>query len=560
MATIVRDGTTEDSLKISQRILPVVPVRVQQGTLLQLNEPKSIPVKAPEGAIEGKGGVRVSFSATLGGDNKALYDYMKQYPFSCLEQRLSKVIATRDVVGWRSINSELLGYLDAEGFAKYFPSMERGDESLSSYILSITHQAGWEIAEPVRLKMIGALKQFVEGKVRPLDYQSLKLFQSEVGFRSKVYADAELDLLLRRITAIEALSRYQAIEPEMVSALWPKPEYLPTSGLVNLYSAANLLEGLPGRNERMRELERLIRARLDLQGTQLQFRGEDNEGFFWNMVSSDLTSIRFVSTVLSNKQAFDRFSKDAGRLVRGMLARQTQGRWDITLANAWGALVLEAANERLSAKPPSGVTVASIAAERFDHDWSDTQVKTKSQVLAWPKASEAQLELTHSGEGSPWVTIESLASVPRGEAIAAGYKISKQIEPVQSRVPGEIHVGDVLKIRINVVAQSSRSWVVIDDPVPAGASILGNGHARDAALINQSHIRPLLGVSPSFEERMFEGYRAYFRELPRGEHTVEYLVRLNTPGEYLLPASRVEAMYSPETFGEIPNSPVVVLP
>jgi uncharacterized protein YfaS (alpha-2-macroglobulin family) len=35
-------------------------------------------------------------------------------------------------------------------------------------------------------------------------------------------------------------------------------------------------------------------------------------------------------------------------------------------------------------------------------------------------------------------------------------------------------------------------------------------------------------------------------------------VRLNTPGRFLLPNSRVEALYAPEMFGEMPNHPFVV--
>jgi hypothetical protein len=33
---------------------------------------------------------------------------------------------------------------------------------------------------------------------------------------------------------------------------------------------------------------------------------------------------------------------------------------------------------------------------------------------------------------------------------------------------------------------------------------------------------------------------------------------LNNPGEFLLPETRVEALYAPEMFGEIPNAKVVV--
>jgi len=35
---------------------------------------------------------------------------------------------------------------------------------------------------------------------------------------------------------------------------------------------------------------------------------------------------------------------------------------------------------------------------------------------------------------------------------------------------------------------------------------------------------------------------------------VEYTVRLNNAGEFMLPETRVEAMYAPEMFGESPNA------
>jgi len=37
-------------------------------------------------------------------------------------------------------------------------------------------------------------------------------------------------------------------------------------------------------------------------------------------------------------------------------------------------------------------------------------------------------------------------------------------------------------------------------------------------------------------------------------------VRLNNPGTFNLPATRVEAMYAPEMFGEIPNVAWNVVP
>jgi len=41
---------------------------------------------------------------------------------------------------------------------------------------------------------------------------------------------------------------------------------------------------------------------------------------------------------------------------------------------------------------------------------------------------------------------------------------------------------------------------------------------------------------------------------------MEYTLRLNTVGRFKLPPTRVEAMYAPETFGEIPNGELEVMP
>ena len=63
---------------------------------------------------------------------------------------------------------------------------------------------------------------------------------------------------------------------------------------------------------------------------------------------------------------------------------------------------------------------------------------------------------------------------------------------------------------------------------------------------------------PAFEERTFEAFRAYYEYVPKGAWMVEYTVRLNNEGEFDLPATRVEAMYAPEMFGEIPNRKLIV--
>ena len=56
-----------------------------------------------------------------------------------------------------------------------------------------------------------------------------------------------------------------------------------------------------------------------------------------------------------------------------------------------------------------------------------------------------------------------------------------------------------------------------------------------------------------YVERGQDGWRGYFEWVPRGRFTVEYAVRLNAVGRFQLPPTRVQAMYSPEIRGALPN-------
>jgi hypothetical protein len=103
------------------------------------------------------------------------------------------------------------------------------------------------------------------------------------------------------------------------------------------------------------------------------------------------------------------------------------------------------------------------------------------------------------------------------------------------------------------------TWAVVSDPIPAGASHIGAPLGGDSAIARQGEKREGWAWL-AFEERAFEAYRAYFEYLPKGTITLEYTARLNQSGRFQLPTTRVEALYSPEMFGELPNASLEVLP
>ncbi len=64
---------------------------------------------------------------------------------------------------------------------------------------------------------------------------------------------------------------------------------------------------------------------------------------------------------------------------------------------------------------------------------------------------------------------------------------------------------------------------------------------------------------PIFEERGFESFRSYYESVSKGKWSFQYTLRLNQSGTMNLPPTRVEAMYSPEAMGELPNGAFKIL-
>jgi uncharacterized protein YfaS (alpha-2-macroglobulin family) len=283
------------------------------------------------------------------------------------------------------------------------------------------------------------------------------------------------------------------------------------------------------------------------------FSTEHKDDLWWLMVSPDVNANRILLAMLDNP----RWRADIGRLVRGALGRQHKGRWNTTVANAWGVLAIEKFSKEFESEAVSGSTSVSLNRSSQSLDWVKLP-QGGTLFEPWPKQRE-DLSIRHTGSGKPWATIQSLAAIPLKAPLSSGYKISKSVTPIEQKKPGAWSRGDVYRVRLDLEAQSDMTWVAVDDPIPAGANVLGTGLGRDSRILTTGEKRQGW-VWPAFEERSFEAFRAYYDFVPKGKWVVEYTVRLNNSGEFELPQTRVEAMYSPEMFGESPNAKAVVAP
>lgn len=566
-------GGARDALKVRQRIVPAVPLTVQQATLVQVDGPFTLDVAPPADALPGRGGLKMSVQPKLAEGLPGVRDWFANYPFSCLEQKTSKAVGLRDAKMWQGVLATLPTYLDGDGLASYFPPRDgeanRGSDILTSYLLAATHEAAqlnpaFALADDARAPMESGLIAFVEGRV------------------TREFWSPRKDLDVRKLAALEALSRYGKARGSMLGSITIAPNQWPTSAVIDWLNILKRVNDVPQRQQRLDEANNVLKARLSYQGTKLIFSTEQDDYWWWLMTNGDVNTARLLLSVMDDPSWKD----DIGKLANGFIGRQQNGAWHTTTANLWGGLALEKFSKVFESTPVAGVTAATLGAVKAQVDWSKVErvkasdpsgapnqttmfgapaspgnLRNNTMFLPWaasPSGAPVRdtLLVTQQGTGKPWLTLQSLAAVQLKAPFAAGYALKKTITPVEQAVAGKYTRGDVLRVSIEVNASTDMTWVVISDPVPGGATILGSGLGRDSEIASQGEKRS--GSLPAFEERSFEAFRSYYAYMAKGVMKLEYTVRLNNVGDFALPPSRVEALYAPEMFGETPNARVKV--
>ena len=553
-----------DALTVTQRIATAVPITVQQATLAQVDRSFTMPVAAPAGATADaagvlRGGLAVSFKPKLSDGLPGVRDWFDRYPYACLEQQASIAIGTLDETRWNEVARRIPLYLDGDGLASYFPpradDSASGSDVLTAYLLSASAEAStlgkYPIPDATRAKMEGGLIAFVEGRIK-----------REVW--SPFTTDAQRQLDVRKLSAIEALTRSDKATPRMLQSIQVLPNQWPTSAVIDWLLIVRRLPGVPERAARLAEADQILRSRLNYQGTRLDFSTEKDDFWYWLMASGDGNASRLLMAVLDDPAWKD----DAPRLVIGSLQRQSRGHWLTTTANVWGTLAVNQFSKRFERDAVTGRAEAVVTGGTpASLSWAD-QPKGGSLLLNWPgltktdtkdAATRRDLQVVQEGSGKPWLTVQSLAAVPLKAPFTSGYRIDRTVTAVEQKVKGVWSRGDVLRVRLEIDAQTDMSWVVLSDPIPGGASVLGTGLGRDSQLASSSEQREGWAW-PAYEEKSFEAYRSYYRFIPKGKFTTEYTIRLNNVGSFGLPPTRVEAMYAPEMYGEVPNGIVEVKP
>jgi len=583
---------TRDELLVSQTVLPALPVRVQQSTLLTLSAGQSsasFSVSAPKNSQRDHNGALmggVSVHAGSGPDVtlSGVRQWFEFNTYGGLEQMVSKAVGLQDSSLWTDVVDALPAHLDADGLVAYFPGARQGNEVLTAYLLTISDEAQklglpFIIPEALLKSMTQGLSSFAEGKI--------------TRYRWAPIADRDQ----RKLIALDALSRHTKVYPRMLDSLRMAPDdQWSTSALIDWLNIVKRLQNLPDRASHLDRVRQILQARMMARGTTLVFADSTLNTSSWLMVSASSNQARLILATLDQPE----WDADRPLLLQGLIHQQRRGSWGTGVANSLASLAVQAFQHHRQTGTPDGTLLikretgdvlrtlpwiqaaqsGGVSRMETFMSWSelagkDTDAQDQRDATKHTDTVDsASIVFEQNGQGKPWLTISSLAAVERQVPISSGFTVSRQLVPVSQAVPGQWTQGDVYRVRLRVVARSPMTWVVVSDAIPAGARVLGSGLGRDSliARVASDQTAQASGASqdgreayepyyyaPVFVEQRPGVYYAYYDYLPAGETVFSYTVRLSTPGTFHLAPVRVESIYEPDVYGELPSpDPVVV--
>lgn len=538
-----------DRLAFKQVLKPVFAVRTRQSTLLSLDADQSgisLPVSAPNGALKNalgltRGGLQVHLQSSLAGGMPGVREWFQNYPYTCLEQLSSKAIGLRSQPLWDDLMENLPAYLDDDGLLGYFPGAGYGNEVLTAYLLVAAHEAqslGLPFALPdaAREQMTQGLLAFAQGKLTRKRWSPVK------------------DDTARKLLVLEALSRYDLVTPRMLDSIRITPNRWPTASVIDWVALLQRVPAIPKSAEHQAQARQIVLGRMLSRGTELVFADNSDDNWWWLMTSQETNLAKLMLVTLDQKD----WATEQPLMAQGLLKLQRRGAWRTTTANLLGSLAIEKFAQHFEREPVSGQVQLQLFPGDFAEtlSWDQAQehqgVRSMDQLLPWGQVSSGVLLVQPEGKGQAWATVSSLAAVKIDQPVVAGYQLEREITPVSQATPGVWSRGDVYRVSLTIQAKGAMTWAALTDPIPAGATILGSGLGRDSSIAtDQEADQSWRG--PTYIERSFESWRGYYEYLPAGVTKVEYTVRLNTPGQFQLPPTRIETLYNPEVFGELPN-------
>ncbi len=538
------------------------------------------PIALPGQVVPTYGGLEITAAST---NLQSLTDamlYLVHYPFDCAEQRASRILgiaALRDVLEAFKVKRmpsraamEQSVVVDLEHLSQMqnsdggFAFWERGYRSEPYLTVHVANALARAKAKgyPVPARMIGQSLTYLRNIWMHFDTH----YSPEVKRSIAAYS-----LYTRKLLGDLDIAGGQKLIAEAGGV---EKLQMETNGWL-----LSLFAGNPAAAEQRQAIVRHALNRVSETAGAASFTTSYGDGAYLLLASDHRVDAVVLEALIQEQPNLDLIPK----LVTGIMAHRTEGRWINTQESTFVLLALELYFRTYEKVTPSFVARvwlgADYAGDLAFRGRSTKQLQINVPMTAVAAHDKQNLTIQKDGTGRLYYRLGmryapaslSLAAADHGFVVERRYEGVDNPADVTRSADGIWHIkaGARVRVRISLVNENRRYHVALVDPLPAGLEILNSSLAGQAPVPESGDEEdgddPQRGryswwYGPWYEHQNLRDERAeaFTQLLWEGVHKYEYVTRATTPGTFIVPPPKAEEMYMPETFGRGASDKVIV--
>lgn len=539
-------------------------------------------IEFPKEMLPDVGGVSVVASPSVIGNVAGAFSYMRDYPYICWEQKLSKGVMAAHYKNLKSYLPDSLKWAESDALpqetleqAASFQAPNGGmtyfrasDEFVDPYLSAYTaiafnwlRKTGYKIPEQVENKLQTYLSNLLKNDAVPDFYSE--------GMTSTV-----------RAVALAALAQQGKAD------LADLERYAPHAKKMSLFGKSYFLQAalaIKGGEKYAPEVAKMILATANETGGKFVF-SETWDDSYSRILASPL---RENCAVLDAFTAYGETKEGAKlvgevpfKLVRYITqSRKSRDHWENTQENIFCMnSLIDFARVYEKDKPEMTVKASMDGEEIGKTEFKD--VRDPSALLERPIKSgdagrKASVEIERSGTGRLYYATRLAYALPieltkpanAGIEIHREYSVERAGKWELLKSPAEIKRGELVRVDLYLSVPAARNFVVVDDPVAGGlepvnrdlatSSLVDAKKAEFAAAGGAFWFKfsdwQDFGVSRwSFyhQEIRHDSVRFYSDYLPAGNYHLSYAAQAIATGAFSALPTMAAEMYDPDVFGK----------
>ncbi len=537
------------------------------------------PVASPTGVFPQFGGLEVQTSSTA---LQALTDavlYLVAYPFECSEQLSSRILgvaALRDVLtafeaeGLPSaaemeaaVERDIARLQAMQNWDGGFPYWRRGQESIPFNTIHVAHAL--QRAELKGYTVPASMQEQLLVYLQNIESYYPHWYDQQTRWTLSAYALYVRDLMndsdpakARQLIAEAGL---ESLPLEAVGWVWQvlvnDPNSVPELEAIRRHVANQVVETAGAAN----------------------FTTTYSDQTYLLLSSDRRTDAILLDVLIADDPDSDLIPK----LVNGLLAHRTRGRWGNTQENVFVLLALDRYFNTYEAQAPDFVARIwlgeTYAGEHIYEGYTTERHSTEIPMayLVDPELGGGETQdliLSKTGTGRLYYRLGlryaptdlELAPLDMGFIVQRVYEAVDDPDDVWQDENGAWHIkaGARVRIRLTMVADNRRYHVALVDPLPAGLEIVNPALAVTGTLPQDPNSPDYhygwwwWGTWYEHQNLRDERAEAFASLLWDGVYEYTYIARATTPGTFVVPPAKAEEMYSPEVFGRSSSNIVIV--